>query len=60
VVKALGQTRPAAPTAPVLINLRGFEANGIRLGVTDAGGAAIVVAQLATIEMSLEVTRYAS
>jgi hypothetical protein len=60
VVKALSQTRPAAPTAPVLINLRGFEANGIRLGVTDAGGAAIVIAQLATIEMSLEVTRYAS
>ena len=60
VVKALSRTRPAAPTAPVLINLRGFESNGIRLGVTDAAGAAIAIAQLATIELSIEVTRYAS
>lgn len=59
-VKALAHTQPAAPTAPVLINIRGFEANGIRVGVTDAGGAAIVLAQLATIELSIEVTRYAS
>ena len=59
-VKALGRTRPAAPTAPVLINLRGFESNGIRLRVTDAAGAAIAIAQLATIELSIEVTRYAS
>jgi hypothetical protein len=60
VVKALSQTRPATPAAPVLINLRGFETNGIRLGVTDAGGVAIAIAQLATIEMSIEVTRYVS
>jgi hypothetical protein len=60
VVKALSQTRPAAPVAPVLINLRGFDTNGIRLGVTDAGGAAIAIADLATIEMSIEVTRYVS
>jgi len=58
VVKVLGQTLPSAPTAPVLINLRSFETNGIRLGVTDAGGGAIVLAQLATIELSIEVTRY--
>jgi hypothetical protein len=60
VVKALSRTRPAAPTAPVLVNLRGFESNGIRLGVTDAAGAAIAIAQLATIELSIEVTRYVS
>jgi len=60
VVKALAQTAPAAPTAALLINLRGFEANGFRIGVTDAFGAAIPVAQLATIELSIEVTRYAS
>jgi hypothetical protein len=60
VVKALSQTRPASPASPVLVNLRGFEADGIRLGVTGAGGAAIVTAQLATIELSIEVTRYAS
>jgi hypothetical protein len=60
VVKALAQTRPASPDAPVLINLKGFDAAGIRLGVTDASGAAIVLADLATIEMSIEVTRYVS
>lgn len=60
VVKTMSQTRPASPAAPVLINLRGFEGNGIRLGVTDAGGAAIAIAQLATIELSIEVTRYVS
>ncbi len=60
VVKAMSQTRPASPAAPVLVNLRGFEANGIRLGVTDAAGAAIAIAQLATIEIAIEVTRYVS
>jgi len=60
VVKALAQTRPAAPAAPVLISLRGFEAGGVRLGVTDADGAAIAIAQLATVELSIEVTRYDS
>jgi hypothetical protein len=60
IVKATAHTAPAAPAAPVLTNVRGFAANGIRLGVTNAAGAAIPIAQLATIEMSIEVTRYAS
>jgi len=60
VVKALAQTAPATPTSPVWINLRAFEADGFRVGVMDATGTAIPVAQLATIEVSIEVTRYAS
>jgi hypothetical protein len=44
----------------VLVNLRGFEASGIRLGVTDATGAAIVIAELATIEIAIEISRYVS
>jgi hypothetical protein len=60
VVKVLSQTRPAQPTAPVIVNLRGFEASGIRLGVTDATGAAIVIAELATIEIAIEISRYTS
>jgi len=60
VVKVLSQTRPASPAAPVLVNLRGFEASGIRLGVTDATGAAIVIAELATIEIAIEISRYVS
>lgn len=60
IVKVLGQTLPAAPATPVLINLRGFEVDGIRLGVTDPAGAALPVAELAAIELSIEVTRYVS
>jgi hypothetical protein len=60
VVKALSQARPSQPAAPVIVNLGGFDPDGIRLRLTDATGVAIPVTDLASIEISIEVTRYVS
>jgi hypothetical protein len=60
VVSITGHVRPAAATAPVLVTIAGYDPAGIRIRVADAGGAAIAVAQLATIELAIEITRYVS
>ena len=60
VVSITSHVRPAAATAPVLVTIAGYDPAGIRIRVADAGGAAIAVAQLATIELAIEITRYAS
>jgi hypothetical protein len=60
VVKALSQARGAAPGTPVIVNVGAFEAGGIRLLVSDVAGNAIPAAALATIEIAIEISRYAS
>lgn len=58
VVKALSHTRMTSPTA-VIVNVAGYEATGIRLRFADAAGSALPVTQLATLEVAIEITRYA-
>jgi hypothetical protein len=58
VVKALTQRRASQPAVPVIVNLGGFDTGGIRLNVADATGTAVSVADLATVEFSIEITRY--
>jgi hypothetical protein len=60
VVKALSHMRPSQPAAPVIVNLGTFDPAGIRLRVTDATGVAIPAADLASVEISIEITRYVS
>jgi hypothetical protein len=59
VVKATSHARTAAPTA-IIVNIGGYEANGIRLRLADAAGTAIPVTQLATLEVAIEITRCTS
>jgi hypothetical protein len=60
VVKALSHIRPSQPAAPVIVNLAAFDPDGIRLRVTEATGAPIAAADLASVEISIEITRYVS
>jgi hypothetical protein len=60
VVKALSQTRGAAPGTPVVVNVGAFEAAGIRLRVSDTAGTAIPATELVALELSIEISRYAS
>jgi hypothetical protein len=60
VVKALSHIRPSQPAAPVIVNLASFDPDGIRLRVTEATGAPIAAADLASVEISIEITRYVS
>ena len=57
IVKALCGVRPAAGP-PAVVALAGFRPAGIALRVTDAQGAALPVAELGSLEISLEVTRH--
>jgi hypothetical protein len=60
VVKALSHVRPSQTVAPVIVNLGAFDPDGIRLRVTDSTGAPIPVPDLASVEISIEITRYVS
>jgi hypothetical protein len=44
----------------VIVNIAAYDASGIRLHVAGADGAAIAAAQLAAVEIAIEITRYAS
>lgn len=56
IVKAL----PASDGGPVTVNLGAFESGGIRMRLTAPDGSAIPAATLASLELIVEVTRYAS
>jgi hypothetical protein len=58
IVKALCGVRQVAGP-PAVVALAGFRPAGIALRVTDAQGTALPVAELGSLEFSIEVTRHA-
>jgi hypothetical protein len=59
VVKALSHARQA-PGPPPIVTVGGFGPGGITLRVADGQGAALTAAELGSLEISIEITRYAS
>jgi hypothetical protein len=56
IVKAFAHARPS-PGAPAIVSLGGFGASGITLRIADGQGNAITAAELASLDVSVEVTR---
>ena len=59
IVKALSHAR-TSPGSPAIVSVGQFAAGGITLRVVDGQGNAITAAELGSLEISIEVTRYGS
>jgi hypothetical protein len=59
VVKAQSHVRPS-PGPPAIVSIAGFGPGGITLRVADGQGNALTAVELGSLEISVEVTRYAS